>query len=123
MASFELVEQGQSESVDRVEELVPVNRNLSGVERLRAEIDGYLERMQELSDTSPEEVFRLLSGWTARGTELKIQLNRTDNQKSRSFRNGEIEPFLEECDRQFKFHSRIQASQEMDMKLVPRGQI
>lgn len=97
-------------------------RKLSAVERLREELDGYLEQMQTFPNLMPEEVFRLLSAWTARGTELRIQLNRSDNQRSSSFRTKEIEPFLDECDRQFKFHSRIQASQEMDLKLVPRGQ-
>lgn len=101
----------------------PAKKNQpSAVEKLRQELDTYLEQMQQFPTMMPDEIFRLLSGWTARATELRIQLNRSDNGRSNAFRTKEIDPFLEECERQFKFHSRIQASQEMEMRLVPRGQ-
>lgn len=120
MALFDLVEAGE-----KAETAVPVNPGKkppsSGVEWLREEMDGYLEQMKQFHHMPVDEVFRLLSGWTARATELRIQLNRSDNQRASSFRTKEIEPFLEECERQFKFHSRIQATHELDLKMV-RGQ-
>lgn len=118
MAVFDLVEESTPKGV------VEISRRpqMSGIEALREEMDGYLEEMGGFHYMTPDEVFRLLSAWTARATELRIQLNRSDNQRANSFRTKEIEPFLEECERQFKFHSRIQATHEMDLKMV-RGQV
>lgn len=92
-----------------------------GIEALREEFDSYMEEMREFHNMLPDEVFRLLSAWSARASELLVQLGRSDRQKFTAFKNREIMPFIEECDRQFKIHSRLQATYEMDLKMT-RGQ-
>jgi hypothetical protein len=92
------------------------------IERLREELDQYLERMQVLGNLELDEIFLCLSAFTARATELKIQLSRSDTARATAFRNREIEPFLTECDRQFKYYSRMQTTRELDFK-ISGGQV
>lgn len=84
------------------------------VETIRKELDGYLHEMQGLHRMTPEEVYRKLSAWSARVTEIKIQASRDNTPTSVGLQTNELVPFLAECDRQFKCHSRIQASVELE---------
>ncbi len=95
----------------------PEFKGATTIDQLEDEVDHYLEKMQEFCDMQPDEVFLLLSAYTARATEIKIQLNRSDKARATSFRNRQIEPFLEECERQFKYHSRIQTTRELDFRI------
>lgn len=108
---------GNSSVGHRIEEFKPSSSNLSTYEALREELDKYLERLQEFRSLELDEIFLILSSLTARATEIKIQLSRTDTSKSAGFRNKEIEPFLVECDRQFKYYSRMQTTRELDFKI------
>lgn len=100
----------------RVQEL-PELRSKDGYERIREELDHYMERMQAFGQLEPDEIYIILSSFTARATEIKVQLSRTDTARANAIRNREIEPFLIECDRQFKYYSRIQTSRELDFKI------
>lgn len=88
------------------------------VSTIQDELDGYLDEMQSISLWEPDEVFRRLSAWTARATEILVQANRTDSATSRALINKEITPFIKECDRQFSFHSRIQSVRDTDQRLA-----
>lgn len=99
---------------------VPMQRKPASsdwIENLRSEIDSYMEQMQTFPGLPSDEIFLMLSAWTARATELRIQLSRSDTQKARSFNSKEIDPFLDECERQFRFHSRVQSYREQEFKL------
>ena len=88
------------------------------VEMIQEELDRYLEDMQGLNALEPDEVFRRLSAWTARASEIRIQASRTDSAASRRLRSEEIDPFIKECDRQFSYHSRIEAVRHTDVRLA-----
>jgi hypothetical protein len=90
---------------------------VSGLKKIQDEIDSYMEEMQKFQQMEPSEVFLSLSAWSARATELKIQLSRTEGQKSRKLLVNEIEPFLSECERQFRYHSRFHATRDMEFRL------
>lgn len=88
--------------------------------KLRREIDGYYAEMKGFPNEYPEDIFLKLSSWTARMSEVRGKLTRSSKQAAGRMRIDEVDPFINECDRQFRVHSRRQAVQEMDLKLVGR---
>lgn len=92
----------------------------SALERLRNEFDGYMEEMNLLQEMEPSEVYMKLSGWTARATEIRIQLARSNSARTERMKSKEIEPFIEEAERQFRFFSRYQAAQAAEAELSGR---
>lgn len=60
------------------------------------------------------EVLLSLSAFSARAAEMRAQLVRVDNRRAAAFRTKEVEPLLEEVDRQFRIHSRLQAVRQME---------
>lgn len=100
---------------------VEVQRSSNGRQTLddvQNEIDGYMGQMQLLHTLPSEEVFRFLSAWSARLTEIGVQLSRSNSHRAKQIITNEIDKVIAECDRQFRQHSRIQASLEMDLKMI-----
>ena len=106
-----------SQSVGHGIQEFPQLKSKDGIERLREEMDQYLERMQSFGDMEIDGVFQHLSAFSARATELKIQLSRTESAKATAFRNRELEPFLVECDRQFKLYSRMTTTKDLEFRI------
>lgn len=90
-------------------------------DRIRLEIDGYYKILRKLVRSDPSEVFQHLSAISARMSEIRTRLIRVESRKATAIRTKEVDPLLEEVDRQFKFHSRLQATREMEASLT-RGQ-
>lgn len=88
------------------------------LEKLRSELDDYYSEMKNFKGAQPDEVFLKLAGWSARASELRAQVVRLESRRMQAFRTREIEPFLEEVDRQFKFFSRVTTIRELDQKLT-----
>lgn len=86
--------------------------------KLRKEIDSYYGEMKGFPNEFPDDIFLKLSSWTARMSEIRGKLTRSSRPAANRMRIDEVDPFINECDRQFKFHSRRQAVQEMDFKLI-----
>lgn len=97
------------------------NSEKSQVDNILSELDTYYRRMKEFNDLDPIEVLQSLSSFSARASEVRSVLQRVDSKRSFALRTKHIDPFIEECDRQFKVHSRIQTIRETDYKLA-RGQ-
>lgn len=89
----------------------------SWVENLSAELSEYYQDLKTLTQKDAVTVFQTLSALSARVSEMRSQCARQDGIRTNAFRTKQIEPFLEECDRQFRTHSRIQAIREMEFKL------
>lgn len=95
------------------------------LERLRSEMDGYYEIMQDFQVSDPRDNLQALSAFTARMSYVRAQIIRgllddgaTD---SAHFRTKELDPFLSECDRQFKIWSRLITVAQFDYE-VSRGE-
>lgn len=86
------------------------------------EIDEYYLDMAQFGNEQPDDIFLKLSAWTARASHIRSQINRSESKVLQNFRIKQIDPFLEECDRQFKLWSRIAAVQSLDWNLQ-RGQV
>lgn len=82
---------------------------------IREELDSYLVALKQLNTMPPDEVFVTISGITARLAEIRVNLVRTDARRMTALRTKEVDPILEECDRQFRLHSRIQAVRQLEM--------
>lgn len=89
----------------------------SNLDRLRDELDGYFATMQKFEALDPVEVMFLISAMSARVAELRSHMVRQESRSANAFRTKELEPFLEECERQFKIHSRIQSMRDMEFRM------
>lgn len=81
---------------------------------IQSEVDDYLGRLKSLNSLSAAEAFMTLSAISARLAEIRNRLIRVDNRRFTALRTKEIDPLIDEVDRQFKFHSRIAAVRQME---------
>ncbi len=86
--------------------------------RYQDEIDEYYEVLKQLNQMDVADVFRTLSAYSARASELRTRLSRVDTKKAQSFRTREVEPFIEEIDRQYRYQSRNLTVMEIEMRLA-----
>lgn len=100
-------------------ELPKPNRGVHWSQALQEELDHYYVIMRTFKDGKrpPSEIFLCLSGWTARLSEVKGQLHRENTALASQLRIREVEPFIEECERQYKYHSRRFSGMEFNAKL------
>lgn len=90
-------------------------RKLSEVLReWREELDGYYSVMKGFDSLNPDQVLRKLAAMSARFSEIRTQIVRRENVELKKFRTTEIDPFLGECDRQFKIWSRLISVSRME---------
>lgn len=118
MATFDLEEAVQAEKAADELDLSGVPAHGTPVERWRAELGAYFAEMQKFENMEPNEVFLRLSAFTARASEIRFQITQTESRRGQSFRTQAIDPFLDECDRQFRVHSRVAAMREFEWKVT-----
>lgn len=76
------------------------------VESMRRELDEFYNDMCNFSPLDTD-IFIKLAGFTARASYLRAQIMRIpENRQLTNFRTKELDPFIEECDRQFRVWSR-----------------
>lgn len=89
----------------------------------QAEVAEMMAKLKELETLDPVEVMRTISSISARARE--IQSWAWDNQMSstpiQQFRTRKVDPLLEECERQFRYHSRLLEALKFDWEMS-RGQ-
>lgn len=83
----------------------------------RKEVDSFYQELQGFDTLDPTDIFRRLSAMTARMNYIRSQIVRLENRQWGNFRTKEIEPFIAECDRQFKFWSRCFAAHTLDWEM------
>ncbi len=88
----------------------------------RAELDAFHAKMRdEFQLGDPASVFMALAAMSARMSEVRTAIARSDNRRWQSFRKAELDPFLEECERQYRFHSRALSVREQELRLSGGG--
>lgn len=113
----ELVLQEDPFAVESSPEVSPAPRKSGQLDVWRSELDSYYSEMRKFESMDPVEVFLRLSAFSARASEIRSVIVRSENRRHTSFRTQEIDPFIDECDRQFKLHSRIQSTREMEFRI------
>jgi len=99
------------------------NREVSiNLEALRAEMDRYFDLMESFQTGDPRENLMHLSAFTARMSHVRTHIIRNGTEKSTAnFRTKELDPFISECDRQFKIWSRLVTVAQMDWEISKGG--
>jgi len=92
----------------------------SAVAAWRREIDNFYVAMKQFPSNDGETILMSLSAFSARANEIRLALVRTETRQYTAFRTKEIDPFIEEVDRQFKVWSRFQSVRQMEWE-VSRG--
>lgn len=85
---------------------------------LQREIDAYYALMREFETLDVSEIFMRLAAFTARASEVRSRLVRRESKRASAFRTRELDPFIEECERQFRYWSRFQAVRQMEADLT-----
>lgn len=85
----------------------------------REEIDDAFADVREFYTKEPDEVIRLCSGHSARLSELRVRIQRVEDMRRewRNVRTREIEPALDELERQYTYASRLHSIRELDFKM------
>lgn len=91
------------------------------LDALRAEVDQYYAQVRDLGNQESSEIFMSLAAITSRLSEMRKDVYRVPSRAYSAFRTQEIDPLLDECDRQFRFFSRAFATMELDAKLSTGG--
>lgn len=93
-------------------------RSTTPIDAWRAELDEFYASMQQFESYEVDEIFMRLAAFSARASEIRTNLVRMQSRASNALRTQEIDPFLTECDRQFKLWSRIQAVKTLDWEIT-----
>ncbi len=75
-------------------------------DKLREEMDAYYLEMEDFRHYPPEDIFMCLAAWTARISHVRTLTCRVDSNAWKAFRSNELDPFISECERQFRNYSR-----------------
>lgn len=84
----------------------------------KKEIDQYHRSLVGFSEVEPDEIFIKLAGITARASEIRKDLVRMARRDANSLRTQEVDPLISECDRQFKYWSRVVTVRGIDAQLA-----
>jgi hypothetical protein len=89
------------------------------IDQARGEINDAFADMRTFYTREPDEVIRMCSGHSARLSELRVRIQRVEDMRRewRNVRTREIEPALEELERQYAAASRLHSIRELDFRL------
>lgn len=99
----------------------PVSAEVSVIRSLQGELDTYYAQMRAFQRDDVTEVFMALAAFTARASEVRGYLSRQSSKRIDSFRTRELDPFIDECDRQFRVWSRMQSVRQLEADLTGKG--
>lgn len=78
------------------------------IDDVRNELEEYYEIMEDFQNADASNNLMHLSAFTARMSRIRSHfVRRVDDRSIQQLRTKEIDPFLTECDRQFKIWSRL----------------
>jgi len=91
------------------------------VKEVQAELTTFYRLIQTFANLEPDEIMVTLAGISGRTCEVRAELVRREDRVAQKLRTMEVEPLIDECDRQFKLWSRIQSIRELDWKMSGGG--
>ena len=92
------------------------------IPQFQSEIDQYYMAMQsEFSEVDVRSIMSSLAGMSARASHMRALIIRNEGRVAKTFRIGQIDPFLAEVDRQFKTWSRYQSVVQMEFDASKGG--
>jgi hypothetical protein len=94
------------------------DRERSRLAAFMAELDTIYAALPDFPNMEPDQVLLFISGWLARLTGIRAELQRSGSQKANMLRTKEVDPLIEALDSQFKIHSRLISMRELDFKMT-----
>jgi hypothetical protein len=91
------------------------------LEDLRLELDSYFEMMSDFRSYDTVNILMDISSMTARASYIRTKIVTCQERPVQNFRTKELDPFIYECDRQFKIWSRLITLRNMEFDQT-RGQ-
>lgn len=89
------------------------------LQKWRPELVKYLKEMYDFKDNpDTTEILKKLSGFSARASLMRNVVIKSPLDEIVRFRLDEIDPFIQEVDRQFKIYSRIISSNQFELDLT-----
>lgn len=104
-------------SIDDVRVLTHRDQESLAIGHLQSEVDSWYAEMRAFEGMDPSDIFMRLAAFSARASEIRTQVQRTDNRRLTAFRTKELDPFLQACEFQFKVWSRVHAVRDMEFRL------
>jgi uncharacterized membrane-anchored protein len=94
------------------------------IDSVREEVDDAFADMKEFLNQEPDEIMRICSGHSARLSEIRVRVFRIEDVRRewKNVRIRELEPTLEELERQYSIASRLHSVRELDFK-ISGGQV
>lgn len=91
----------------------------ASIDEVRGEIDDAFADMRDFYTKEPDEIIRMCSGHSARLSELRVRIQRVEDLRRewRNVRTREVEPALEELERQYVSASRLHSIRELDFRM------
>ena len=89
------------------------------LEGWRVELDDFYERMTSFANNE-DMIFFDLSAMSSRASQIRSLVVRQENKALQVFRTQEIDPFLRECERQFKIWSRVLTVSQHEWEITTR---
>lgn len=89
------------------------------IAQVRQEIDDAFDDIKTFHQREPDEVFRLVSGHSGRLAELRGRAQRIEDRAPvwKAIRTREIEPALDELNKQFQIASRLLSVRDLDYRM------
>ena len=89
------------------------------VNSVQAEVDDAFEDMKTFHTREPDEIMRMASGHSARLSEIRVKIMRVEDMQPqwRQVRMRQVEPAIEELQRQYTIASRLFSVRELDWKM------
>lgn len=81
------------------------------------EITEYVAQMTAWHSMEPDEVLLACSAYGARLSEMRVYLQRKGSQYCKQLLSREVDPLLGQIEFQFRVHSRLLSSRELDLKM------
>lgn len=97
-----------------------VNSVVGGsIDSVRQEVDDAFADMEQFHNQEPDHIMRLSGGHSARLSYLRVKIMRVEDvaREWRAVRTQEIEPALEELERQWRNASRLHSVRELDWRM------
>jgi hypothetical protein len=93
----------------------------ASIDQVRQEVDDAFAQMATFYQLDPDEIMRLVGGHSARLSYLRVRIMRIeDYQRTRLWKDvrvREVEPCLEELEKQWRNASRLHSVRELDWKI------
>lgn len=89
------------------------------IDTVRQEVDDAFADMKTFLNREPDEIMRMAGGHSARLSELRVLVMRIEDfrREWRSVRTRELEPTIEELQRQYAIASRLHSVRELDWRM------